>query len=211
MNLADLRKDYSKAGLHRADLAPDPVVQFRSWLADAVKGELPEPNAMTLCTVDTHGDPDGRIVLLKGLDERGFHFYTNQQSVKAADLEGRPKATLVFFWLELERQVRVRGDVSRLTRADTEAYFKTRPRGNQLGAWVSAQSTVIHDHATLERQLEEIEARFPGGEIPPPPHWGGYAVQPVSVEFWQGRPSRLHDRFRYTREPEGWRIDRLAP
>ncbi|MBI1841904.1 MAG: pyridoxamine 5'-phosphate oxidase [Verrucomicrobia bacterium] len=211
-NLAGIRRDYSLRGLDRSDLLPDPIAQFRVWLEHAVQAQAPEPNAMTLATVDAAGAPAARIVLLKGLDDRGFHFFTNYESDKAGQMEANPRVALVFHWIELERQVRVRGAVSRLTRADTEAYFSTRPRGSRLGAWVSRQSEVLADRAPLERRLAELEKRYPGEDIPAPSFWGGYAVAPVSVEYWQGRPSRLHDRFLYTRRPDGgWRIDRLSP
>jgi pyridoxamine 5'-phosphate oxidase len=209
--ISDLRKEYSKAGLRRADLHPDPVAQFRVWLNLAIEKEMPEPNAMTLATVDSMGLPDARILLLKGIDERGFHFYTNQESAKAAELSAHPTAALVFLWVEMERQVRVRGSVTKLSRADTETYFASRPRGSQLGAWVSRQSSTIPDRAAMECRLAELEAMYPQ-KIPVPPFWGGYTVKPVSLEFWQGRPNRLHDRFLYSAQADGqWKIDRLAP
>ena len=212
MNLADLRRDYSRSGIRRADLLPDAVAQFQLWQQQAIEAALPEPNAMTLATVDSDGSPAARIVLLKGLDVRGFHFYTNYESDKARQLEGHPVAALVFHWVELERQVRVRGRVNPLTRADTEAYFKGRPRGSQLGAWVSRQSQVLPNREALEARLMEVEQQFPGLEVPPPPHWGGFTVAPQTIEFWQGRPSRLHDRFLYTlRSDSTWKLDRLAP
>ena len=212
MNLADLRRDYSRSGIRRADLLPDAVAQFQLWQQQAIEAALPEPNAMTLATVDSDGSPAARIVLLKGLDVRGFHFYTNYESDKARQLEGHPVAALVFHWVELERQVRVRGRVNPLTRADTEAYFKGRPRGSQLGAWVSRQSQVLPNREALEARLVEVEQQFPGLEVPPPPHWGGFTVAPQTIEFWQGRPSRLHDRFLYTlRSDSTWKLDRLAP
>lgn len=209
--ISDLRKEYSKAGLRRADLHPDPVAQFRTWLNLAIEKEMPEPNAMTLATVDALGLPDARIVLLKGIDERGFHFYTNQESVKAAELSANPAAALVFLWVEMERQVRVRGSVTKLNRVDTETYFATRPRGSQLGAWVSRQSSVLPDREAMERRLAELEAQYPQA-VPVPPFWGGYTVKPVSLEFWQGRPNRLHDRFQYLADTDGhWQIERLSP
>ncbi len=211
MDLADLRKNYTKSSLDRSELNPDPLGQFRGWLDEARStSDLPEPNAMILATVSAAGQPSARAVLLKGLDARGFIFYTNYESRKAQELAANPKAALVFNWLPLERQVRVEGEVSRLPRAESEAYHRTRPHGSQLGEWVSPQSRVIEDCAVLEARLAEFEARFPG-EVPLPDFWGGLVVAPQVVEFWQGRPSRLHDRFCYTREDAGWRLERLAP
>lgn len=212
MNVAGMRKEYALAGLRRADLASDPITQFRKWFADAQDAQVLEPNAMTLATVDAQGCPAARIVLFKGLDHRGFHFFTNYGSAKSQELEANPKAALVFHWVAMERQVRIRGRVSRLERADTEAYFQSRPRGSQLGAWVSAQSTVIANREALEQRLAELEREFAGREVPAPPFWGGFGLRPFSVEFWQGRPNRLHDRFCYTLEPSGsWRLERLGP
>lgn len=211
MKIADLRKEYTQSGIRRSELAVDPVSQFRAWFEQAMQAALPEPNAMTLATVDEEGSPVARIILLKGLDERGFHFFTNYSSAKARQLAKTPKAALVFHWVELERQVRIQGTVSKLTREDTEQYFQSRPRGSRLGAWASDQSEVLPNRAALEARWEEMEKRFPEEVVPVPPFWGGYAVYPLAVEFWQGRPSRLHDRFRYTRLESGWKIDRLAP
>lgn len=211
VDLADLRKNYTRGSLDEAELHPDPLEQFRVWLGDArTTPDLPEPNAMILATVSASGQPSARAVLLKGLDARGFIFYTNYESRKAQELVANPKAALVFNWLTLERQVRIEGEVSRLPRAESEAYHKTRPRGSQLGEWVSPQSQVIDDRGALEARLAAFEAKFPG-VVPLPDFWGGLVLRPRVLEFWQGRPNRLHDRFRYTREAKGWRLERLAP
>jgi len=211
MSLADLRKSYTLAGLRRADLAADPMQQFHSWLQQAIGAQLLEPTAMTLATADRTGRPAARVVLLKGLDDRGFVFYTNYESRKARELAENSNASLVFYWAELERQVRVGGTASRISRDESERYFKSRPRGHQLGAWVSTQSEVIAGRAVLEERLKEYERRYPDA-VPLPPFWGGYVVAPSEIEFWQGRPNRLHDRFRYTRQKDGlWLIERLAP
>lgn len=211
MSLADLRKSYTLAGLRRADLAADPMQQFHSWLQQAIGAQLLEPTAMTLATADRTGRPAARVVLLKGLDDRGFVFYTNYESRKARELLENSNASLVFYWAELERQVRVGGTASRISRDESERYFKSRPRGHQLGAWVSTQSEVIAGRAVLEERLKEYERRYPDA-VPLPPFWGGYVVAPNEIEFWQGRPNRLHDRFRYTRQKDGlWLIERLAP
>lgn len=211
MDLAALRRNYTKGSLDPQDLHPDPVEQFRHWLDEAQNTpELPEPNAMILATVGAAGQPSARAVLLKGLDARGFIFYTNYESRKAQELAANPKAALVFNWLALERQVRVEGSVSRLPRAESEAYHRTRPHGSQLGEWVSPQSRVIDSREVLEARLAEFEAKFPG-EVPLPDFWGGFVVAPLVLEFWQGRPNRLHDRFRYVREAATWRLERLAP
>lgn len=208
--LAALRKEYSLTRLHEDGLEKDPIRQFESWLREALQAQVLEPNAMTLATVDASGRPSARTVLLKGLSEQGFVFYTNYESRKAQDLAANPQAALVFTWLELERQVRVEGEVRKVSREDSEAYFRSRPRGSQLGAWVSAQSRVIAGYGVLEEALATLAARFPG-EVPLPPFWGGYRLEPAAVEFWQGRPNRLHDRFRYTRGETGWKAVRLAP
>ena len=211
MSIADLRKSYHLAGLRRADLGPDPIQQFRAWLQQAIDAELLEPTAMTLATADKSGRPSARIVLLKGLDERGFIFYTNYESRKARELADNPNAALALYWAELERQVRVNGTVGRVSREESEDYFKSRPLGHQLGAWVSTQSEVIANRALLEERLKEFEQKY-GSAAPLPPFWGGYVLSPTEMEFWQGRPNRLHDRFRYTRQKEGpWLIERLAP
>jgi len=197
--------------LDEAQVDADPIVQFGRWFADAEAADLIEPNAMTLATVAAGGRPSARMVLLKGFDERGFVFYTNYESRKAAELDGNPIAALVFWWGALQRQVRVEGAVERVRREESEAYFRSRPLGSRLGAWASAQSQVITGRAELEGRLEELTARYGDGDVPLPPFWGGYRIRPEVVEFWQGRPNRLHDRLRYRRTPSGWDIDRLSP
>ena len=212
-SLADLRKDYSLAGLLEKDLAKDPFRQFEKWFQEAEAAKLIEPNAMTLATTGADGRPSARVVLLKGLDGRGFVFYTNYESRKGRELSLIPRATLVFPWLALERQVVVEGSVTRVSREESEAYFHSRPRASQLGAWVSQQSSVITGRAVLEDSLKALEQKYAGKEIPLPPHWGGFRVAPETVEFWQGRRSRLHDRLRYRREAKTneWSVERLAP
>jgi len=211
MSLADLRKDYTLAGLRRVELEADPIRQFQKWFQQALDAELLEPTGMTLATADKSGRPSARIVLLKGLDERGFIFFTNYNSRKGRELAENPNASLVLYWAELERQVRVSGTVSRISREESEKYFTGRPRGHQLGAWVSTQSEVISNRAVLEKRLEEFEQKYPDA-VPLPAYWGGYVLLPAEIEFWQGRPNRLHDRFRYTKQANGtWLIERLAP
>lgn len=210
--IAAIRREYTRAALSEAELHPDPLEQFRLWFEQALDAEVREPNAMTLATATPDGRPSARIVLLKGLEGDGFVFFTSYDSRKGRELEANSQAALVFFWPELERQVRVTGTASRIAREESDAYFRSRPRGSRVGAWASAQSRVIPDRAALERRIAEMETNFPGEEIPLPPFWGGYRVIPETVEFWQGRPSRLHDRLRYTRaEAGGWVVERLAP
>jgi pyridoxamine 5'-phosphate oxidase len=209
-SLGDLRREYART-LDLTTLDPDPVAQFRKWYADAERAQLPEPNAMSLATADASGRPSARIVLLKEIDARGLVFFTDYRSRKARDLTANPRAAVTFLWKELDRQVRASGDVEIVTRDESLAYFRTRPRGSRLGAWASEQSAVLNDRATLEREVARLETQFPGEEIPLPPHWGGYRVVPNEFEFWQGRENRLHDRFRYSREGEHWRIERLSP
>jgi pyridoxamine 5'-phosphate oxidase len=212
ISLADLRREYTQAGLDARDLDPDPLKQFAKWFEQALKAGIREPNAMVLATVGPGAQPSVRIVLLKGVDQRGFTFFTSYQSRKAAELEHNSKAALNFPWIELERQVNVAGRVTKLSRAESEAYFKVRPRGSRLGALASHQSSVLRDRSVLEQRMRELEAQFPGDEIPMPDYWGGYCLAPTEIEFWQGRPNRLHDRFRYARtENAPWTVNRLAP
>ena len=212
VDLTALRTEYARAGLREADLDPSPIRQLDRWLHDAVEAGHPEPNAMTLATVSEAGDPSTRVVLLRGLDERGLSFFTNYESDKGRDLAHRPRASACFFWVLLERQVRVTGAVEKVSRAESEAYFATRPRESQLGAWASRQSAVLAGPEELLARVAEVRARFGEAEIPCPPHWGGYRLVPERLELWQGRPSRLHDRLRYTRTGDrAWRIDRLSP
>jgi pyridoxamine 5'-phosphate oxidase len=209
--LAGMRRDYEVPGLSRADLLADPLEQFRRWFDEAREAGLPEPNAMTLATVDAAGQPAARTVLLKGIDRRGLTFFTNFESRKARELAANPKAALLFWWQPLARQVRFEGAIERVAAAEADAYFASRPRGSQIAAWASAQSRVIADRAALEAAERAIAARFAEIEVPRPPFWGGYRLVPERVEFWQGRRNRLHDRLCYSRHARRWRIERLAP
>lgn len=212
-SLADLRKDYTKAGLMRADLDTDPVKQFDRWFAVAESAGVNEPNAMTLATVDADGRADARVVLLKEFSKKGFVFFTNYESAKGKQLALNPGVALIFDWNALERQVRIRGKAEKISREETLEYFSSRPRASQLGAWASHQSEVVANREVLEQQWKEVEARFKGEDVPLPDFWGGYLVRVEVIEFWQGRTSRMHDRFRYTRsETEDiWMIERLSP
>jgi pyridoxamine 5'-phosphate oxidase len=210
MKIADLRQEYMRAGLAEADAERDPIRQFERWFDDALRVRLPLPNAMTLATVGADGAPSARVVLLKGIEGGGFTFYTNYRSRKARELESRAMACLVFMWSELERQVRIDGRIERVSAAESDAYYASRPLGARLSAWASPQSEKVASRAVLETAMEEARRRH--REAPPrPPHWGGYRVLPTEFEFWQGRADRLHDRLVYTREGEQWRIARLAP
>jgi pyridoxamine 5'-phosphate oxidase len=212
VDLTRLRTEYARAGLHERDVDPSPTKQIDRWIDDAVAAEHPEPNAMTLATVAPDGTPSARVVLLRGHDARGLVFYTNYESDKGRDLAANARASLSFFWVLLERQLRVTGEVAKIPRAESEAYFETRPRESQLGAWASAQSVAIVGREELEAKLAEVRARFgPEREVPCPPNWGGFRLRPDRVELWQGRPSRLHDRLVYVRDGEDWSIRRLSP
>jgi pyridoxamine 5'-phosphate oxidase len=210
VNIADLRQEYMRAGLAEADAERDALRQFERWFDDVLRAKLPLPNAMTLATVTPSGAPSARIVLLKGADPRGFEFYTNYRSRKGQELQARAAACLVFAWAELERQVRIDGSVERVSGAESDAYYASRPLGARLSAWASPQSERVQDRLALEKSMDEVKRRY-GEEPPRPPHWGGFRVVPHAVEFWQGRANRLHDRLLYTRAASGWTIERLAP
>ena len=210
MDVADIRREYALAGLSQGDLAGDPVVQLRAWLDEAIAADLRDATAMTLATADRAGRPSARIVLLKGLDARGLVFYTHYSSRKGRELAENPRAALVFFWPALDRQVRVEGDVERTSREESAAYFASRPLDSRLGAWASRQSEVLRSRGELERAVEGARERF-GVDVPLPEGWGGFRLRPELFEFWQGRESRLHDRFRYRPAARGWTIERLAP
>ena len=210
--LSDLRKNYTKSELTIESSDPNPIQQFNRWLHEALKSEVPEPNAMTLSTVTESGRPTSRIVLLKGIERNKFVFYTNYRSTKGKELENNPACALNFFWPDLERQIRIEGIAERIDEAASTAYFQSRPRGSQIGAWASPQSIIIKDRKILEDRVAELEKRFDGHEaLPKPKQWGGYSVEAFQIEFWQGRSNRLHDRLLYTNNNGIWRIDRLAP
>jgi pyridoxamine 5'-phosphate oxidase len=211
MSIADLRRDYRARALSEDDAYADPIAQFRQWLDEAVQVELLDATAMTLATASPDGLPAARIVLLKDVGADGFVFFTNYESAKAAHLEANPRACLVFFWAALERQVRVTGLVTRVASAQSDAYFASRPLDSQVGAWASPQSRVIPGREVLDHEMTQATARFAGTVVPRPAHWGGYAVTPDTIEFWQGRANRLHDRLRYLRNGDTWTIERLAP
>jgi len=211
VDAANLRREYTRAGLDEAGMDPDPIVQFNAWFEKVVEANLHEPNAMILATATIEGRPSVRTVLLKGYDERGFVFYTNYEGRKASELEANPACALLFYWGELERQVRIEGRASRLPGAESDAYFASRPRGSRLGGWASEQSRPVEDRSVLEQRLKALEAEYEDREILRPHFWGGYRVEPHTIEFWQGRENRLHDRISYRRENGAWRLERLQP
>jgi pyridoxamine 5'-phosphate oxidase len=212
VNIADLRKDYRADSLHRADLLPDPLAQFQRWLDLALQTDDPEPTAMSLATVDSTSQPSVRTVLLKGLDPRGFQFFTHLQSRKGRELAANSRAAVSFHWKPLERQVCARGEVLPLPRDETLAYFNSRPRGSRLATWVGSQSSILTSRAELQQRMETLAAQFPDDAVPMPDHWGGFILDPITIEFWQGRPDRLHDRFQYALQRDRtWSIERLSP
>lgn len=210
--IADIRKDYSLEGLSKHEVDPNPFIQFKKWFEQALAAQLPEPNAMTLATTTPNGQPSARMVLLKDFDERGFVFFTNYHSRKGQELAANPQAALVFWWAELERQVRILGSVEKVSPAESDYYFESRPPQSRLGAWASEQSEIIPSREFLEQRMQELQSKYGNQEIPRPPHWGGFRVIPREIEFWQGRSSRLHDRLLYTPLHDGiWTIERLSP
>ena len=210
-SIADLRRDYASRALTETDAHEDPIAQFSLWFGEALKAELLDTNAMTLATASSDGVPSARIVLLKGFDEAGFVFFTNYESAKARDLDDNPRASLLLFWAALERQVRISGRVQKTSAEESDTYFHSRPFESQIGAWASAQSRRVSDRAVLESRYADLAAKYAGGPVPLPPFWGGYRVVPESMEFWQGRKSRLHDRLLYVRSGGSWERSRLAP
>lgn len=211
MTLADIRTDYRLASLAEEDVDVNPIAQFNKWFAEVQRAEVAEPNAMSLATSTSDGFPSARIVLLKGVSDEGFVFYTDYRSQKGQELTANPKAALCFFWQPLERQVRIAGTVERVSRAESAEYFASRPIGSRIGATASVQSSVLKSRADLESRVSDLQQRFESGEVPLPDHWGGFRVIPQSIEFWQGRSSRLHDRIKYTRSVTGWALSRLSP
>lgn len=210
-SIADIRKDYKQHSLNEADIATNPFVQFEQWWNEAIASEIDEVNAMTLATATKDGIPSARIVLLKGYDNKGFVFFTNYNSHKGQELLDNPHAALVFFWKELERQVRIEGLVEKVSEAESDEYFNSRPEGSRIGAWASPQSSVINDRSIIESNVDALTKQYTGQSIPRPAHWGGYRVKPQVIEFWQGRSNRLHDRFKFTASGDTWKRERLAP
>jgi len=211
IQIADLRKEYRQQALSEKEADPDPIKQFEKWWGEAIRSQGEEINAMTLATCNSKGYPSARIVLLKGFSEEGFIFFTNYESKKGIELQQNPHACLVFFWKELERQIRIEGDVKKIDEAESDEYFSLRPPESRLSAWSSPQSRVINTRDVLDKNVDHYRRTFANGNIPRPEYWGGYIVKPSLIEFWQGRPSRLHDRLQYSLIEEGWHIDRLAP
>lgn len=212
MQIADMRREYTWGGLSETEVDADPIRQFETWFRQAASAQMPEPNAMTLATAALDGQPSARVVLLKAFDADGFTFFTNYESRKGRELLANPRAALLFFWPELQRQIRIEGTVERVAESESDAYFRSRPLGSRLSAWASRQSEKIASRDVLEQRMRELMQRFPDGESPRPPFWGGFRVRPFLLEFWQGRPDRLHDRLCYRRnESEGWRLERLSP
>jgi pyridoxamine 5'-phosphate oxidase len=210
--IADIRKEYKLQTLNESDVANDPIQQFGKWWNEALKSEIDEINAMVLATATKDGKPSARIVLLKGYDEKGFVFYTNYDSQKGLELADNPNASIVFFWKELQRQVRIDGIIEKVSAEESDTYFNSRPEGSRIGAWASPQSKVVATRSELENSYETYHQKFAGKNIPRPTHWGGYRIKPIEIEFWQGRPNRLHDRILYSLKDEGsWKIERLAP
>lgn len=206
-----LRHDFAKQTLDNKDVNTNPVLQFEKWFKEAVDAKVNEPNAMTVATASPEGRPSARILLLRNFDENGFVFYTNYTSRKGGEILKNPYASLLFFWPELERQVRIEGKLTKQSAEESDKYFKTRPRTSKLGAWTSEQSRVVASRAALDEEYKKLSEKYPGEDVPRPIYWGGYILEPTSIEFWQGRPSRLHDRLLYTKEKDNWKIERLAP